>query len=95
MECKTDYNGRPGLSCELRQYGSPTNGTALPFVLEYLLQPTYVWHPTRPHHTSHPPPTSPPPIDSIRDITAIEKLSQKPGAFKYIVCRNSCEIFPV
>ena len=29
-----------------------------------------------------PPPPTPPPVDSIRDITAVEKLPQKPGAFK-------------
>ena len=37
MGCQTDSNGRPGLPGELCQYGSPTDGIALPFVLECLL----------------------------------------------------------
>ena len=72
MGCQTDSNSRPGLTCELCQPGSLTDGTALPFVLECLLYPAW---PTAPH-------PSPPPLDSISDITAVEKLPQKPGASK-------------
>ena len=35
--CQTDSNGRPGLPSKLCQSGSPTDGTALPFVFECLL----------------------------------------------------------
>ena len=37
MGCQTDSNSWPGLSSQLCQSGSPTDGTALPFVFECLL----------------------------------------------------------
>ena len=37
MGCQTDSNGRPGLPSELCQSGSPTDGTALPFLFERFL----------------------------------------------------------
>ena len=37
MGCQTDSNGRAGLPSQLCQSGSPTDGTALPFVFECLL----------------------------------------------------------
>ena len=45
MGYQTDSNGKPGLPCELCQYGSPTDGTALRFVFECLLQPAYGFPP--------------------------------------------------
>ena len=35
--CQTDSDGRPGSPFELSQSGSPTDGTALPFLFENLL----------------------------------------------------------
>ena len=64
MGCQTDSNGRLGLQGELCQAGSPTDGTALPFVFECLVL-TRLRLPTCPH--------PPPPIDSIRVITVIQK----------------------
>ena len=41
MGCQTDSDGRLGLPGELCPAGSPTDGTALPFVSECLLWPAY------------------------------------------------------
>ena len=56
---------------------SLTEGTALLFGSEWVLN-----LPSAPHHPTQPPATHPPPIDSTRDIIGTEKLSQKPAAFK-------------
>ena len=38
MGCQTDSDGRPGPPFELCQSGSPTDGTALPFLFdEYII----------------------------------------------------------
>ena len=67
-----------GLPGGLYQFMALTEGTALPFVSEWVLYPAYG---SPPAPTAHPTPL-PPPIESIRDITGTEKNSQKPAAFK-------------
>ena len=44
------------------------------------------WLPTRPHLQPHPPSAHPPPIDTIRDITAIEKIKSNTRGIQ-IACR--------
>ena len=69
MGCQTDSDGRLGLPGGLCPAGSPTDGTALPFVSECLLWPACG---SPPAPTAHPPP-----IDSIRVITAVQKTASK------------------
>ena len=56
----------------------PTEDTMLLFVSLWMILPTFGFPPT-PQHPPHPPPTRPPPINFIRDITAVDKPSQKPA----------------
>ena len=60
-----------GLLCGLYQFVPQTEGTALLFESEWLLEPAFGFPPTP--ASPHPPPAHPPPIDSIRDITGTEK----------------------
>ena len=41
----TDSNGRPDLPCELCPFVSPTDGSALPFVLNICFSPPLAPHP--------------------------------------------------
>ena len=75
MGCQTDSDGRPGLPSELCQSGSPTDGTALPFVFECFSLPM----------APHPPPPSTPYRLNPRYYSRQKKPPQKPGAFKWLV----------
>ena len=71
---QTAPHGSLGLPCELYQFMSLTEGTALLFKSELALYPAFG---SPPAPTIHPTPSHPPtPLDSIRDIAGTEKNSQ-------------------
>ena len=76
---------------ELCQSGSPTDGTALPFLFESLLWPAYG---SPPAPITHPTPSHPPPIDSICVTTDVEKITSKTWGIQ-TACRISYEILAI
>ena len=93
MGCQTDSDGRLGLPGELCPAGSPTDGTALPFVSECLLWPAYG---SPPAPTANPTPSHPPTPYRLnpRYYSRQEKTASKTRGVQ-IACGISYEILAI